>query len=572
MNKILFVLLSLLLAFPGIAQEKWLTVLDMVHHNPGEPLTQTSFRDEAKLASYGYDAMVVNEFKFPQCAVSFDRFDKRIFPKGSPERKWVMDLRKQIREQIERCHAQGLECLYFTDVIVLPKRLIELYEKEICDETGAISFEKPLTWKIHELMFEELFTLFPDLDGLVIRTGETYTHNIPYHRGNNPVNYSRKYAQSKAIHAGLIGLLRKIACEKYGKKIIYRTWDFGNFHTNPDYYLEVTGKIEPHENLFFSIKHTNGDYFRTYPFNRTLGIGHHRQIVEVQCQREFEGKGAFPNYVANAVINGFEETKRDSGYRCLNDLLATPQFAGVWTWSRGGGWRGPYLKNELWCDLNAYVVSRWVQDPSRSEEEIFDEYADRIGILPETKGYFRRLALLSPDAVIRGRGSLIIEPNVIWTRDELLGGLDALEKNYRKIVDADLVEEVLYEMKTSVAIWQEIVELASRVKCRDQRTESFIRYSARYGLLLHGIMEQGWNVMLRGYLYERTGQLDRAAFRLALEKYDRLWTEYKNLKSDYGDDSSLYVDRYPGKWVWNRDQERIMGMGVSVDKYRQLIQ
>ena len=85
-------------------------------------------------------------------------------------------------------------------------------------------------------------------------------------------------------------------------------------------------------------------------------------------------------------------------------------------------------------------------------------------------------------------------------------------------------------------------------------------------------MEQGWNVMLRGYLYECTGKLDQTASRLALEKYDRLWEEYKNLKSDYGDDSSLYVDRYPGKWVWNRDRERIMGMGVSVDKYRQLIQ
>ena len=39
-----------------------------------------------------------------------------------------------------------------------------------------------------------------------------------------------------------------------------------------------------------TIKHTNGDYFRTYPFNKTLTLSKHKQIVEVQCQREYEGK------------------------------------------------------------------------------------------------------------------------------------------------------------------------------------------------------------------------------------------------------------------------------------------
>ena len=52
MNKILLILLSLLLSFPGAAQEKRLIELDMVHHNPGESLTQTSFRDEATMRRF----------------------------------------------------------------------------------------------------------------------------------------------------------------------------------------------------------------------------------------------------------------------------------------------------------------------------------------------------------------------------------------------------------------------------------------------------------------------------------------------------------------------------------------
>lgn len=571
MVKSLFIsILTILLNLFCVASAQEFIVMDMVHHNPGEAQTQTAFRKPEKLASYGFNAMVINEFKFPQCAVSFDKFDKRIFPKGSEERKWIENLRKEINAQIDDCHAKGLKCYYFTDIIVLPKRLVELYKNDICDENGTISFEKPMTWKIHQAMMDELFRIFPQMDGLVIRTGETYTHNIPYHQGNNPVNYQKKYKQSKDIHSQLINFLRENVCVKYNKTLIYRTWDFGNFHTNPEYYTEVTNRVAPHKNLYFAIKHTNGDYFRTYPFNKTLSIGRHKQIVEVQCQREYEGKGAYPNYIANAVINGFEETKNDTTANCLADIKTTEQFSGVWTWSRGGGWRGPYIKNELWCDLNTYVMSKWAQNPDHPESEIFDEYSDMIGITEPTKGYFRRMCMLSPDAIIRGRGSLIHDVNVIWSRDDVLGGTAELEKVFDKIVADDMVEPALYEIKTSVAIWKDMVELADKVECTDKRTEAFIRYSSRYGLLLYSITEQGWNVILRGYQYDKNGTLDRAALKEAIAKYDSLWEQYRALNSEYDQNSSLYVDRYPGKWVW-RNPTTTYGMGLSVDNYRKLI-
>ena len=84
-------------------------VMDMVHHNPGDAMTQTEFRKPEKLASFGMNAMVINEFKFPQCAVSFEKFDKRIFPKGSEEREWVETLTGEIRKQIDECHKNGLQ-------------------------------------------------------------------------------------------------------------------------------------------------------------------------------------------------------------------------------------------------------------------------------------------------------------------------------------------------------------------------------------------------------------------------------------------------------------------------------
>lgn len=572
MKKVALFGLWVCLSCYGMAQQsdkEGYLVMDMVHHNPGDEMTQTVFRNPEKLASFGMNGMVINEFKFPQCAISFSKLDSRIFPKGSAEEKWIGTLAEEIRMQIEECHRKGLQAFYFTDIIVLPRKLVELYKEEICDEKGRISFEKSKTWEIHKMMLEELFDRFPEMDGLVIRTGETYTHNIPYHMGNGPVDYQHKYEESLKIHAGLLNLLREEVCVKRSKKVIYRTWDFGYFHTRPNYYLEVTGQVAPHPNLYMSVKHTDGDYFRTYPFNKTITLGQHKQVVEVQCQREYEGKGAYPNYVANAVINGFEETQRNAAPRCLNDVKTHPLFYGVWTWSRGGGWYGPYLSNEFWCDLNTYVMSQWALNPDKEELDIFNEYARKVGISEKTLPYFRRLCLLTPDAIIRGRGSLLHAVNVVWTRDHYLGGINQLKEVFDEIIEKGLVEESLYEMKLSVALWEEIKELSEKVECHDKAVEHYIRVSSQYGFLLHRIMEQGWIVMLKGYQGDKNGIYDRTSIQIALENYDKCWEEYRRLKQENTDCATLYYDKYLEWDAVDRNKINFVpGMGDSVDKYR----
>lgn len=569
------ILSVLLFANSVVAQtncdKKEYLVMDMVHHNPGDEMTQTVFRNPEKLASFGMNGMVINEFKFPQCAVSFSKFDKRIFPKGSEEKEWVEALTQEIRDQIKECHRNGLQAFYFTDIIVLPRKLVELYKDEICDENGKISFEKPKTWEIHRIMLKELFDRFPEMDGLVIRTGETYTHNIPYHIGDGPVNYN-KYDTSIEIQAKLMNLLREEVCVKRNKKIVYRTWCHGYFHTDPKYYLAVTEQVEPHPNLYLAIKHTQGDYLRTFGFNKTITVGKHKQVIEVQCQREYEGKGAFPNYVANAVINGFEENKNAPSPRCLNDVKNDSIFYGVWTWSRGGGWYGPYISNELWCDLNTYVMSQWAKNPNRTEEEIFNEYAQKSGISEKTLPYFRRLCLLTPDAIIRGRGSFIHPVNVVWTRDHYLGGINQLKGIFNWILEKNLVEESLYEMKLGVSIWKEIVELADKVECKDKATEQYIKTSSLYGYWLHKIMEQGWIIMLKGYQGDQTGVYDRISIRLALEEYDKCWEYYRKLKEENPDCATLYYNQYVRFQINGRNNriDLIDGMGATVDKYRNL--
>ena len=53
----------------------------------------------------------------------------------------------------------------------------------------------------------------------------------------------------------------------------------------------------------------------------------------------------------DGVINGFSEMT-PSLKKGLKDIIDSPLIRGLWTWSRGGGWWGPYIHgHELWYEM-----------------------------------------------------------------------------------------------------------------------------------------------------------------------------------------------------------------------------
>lgn len=581
MKKVLFLLYGLSCIWGHGLFAQLPVIMDMVHHNPGEAFTESKFNDPNTLAQYGFNAQVVNEFQSVHTAITYNELNEAICPPRSKERLWADSIANRIQLKIASIHEAGLEAYYFTDIIVFPKRLVEIYRNEICDANGKIDFTRPKTQEIHRIMFREIFKRFPALDGLVIRVGETYLQNTPYHTGNGPIprdekswehNTQYKTDGGESIHRCLINLLREEVCVRLNKKIFYRTWDFGYFHVNPQYYLNVTDSIEPHANLYMCIKHIQGDYHRTLKFNPTLGIGRHKQVVEIECQREYEGKGAYPNYIAEGVLNGFEEQKSDNPPYCLNHLKSNPLFAGIWTWSRGGGWRGPYIKNELWCDVNVAVLAQWAGDTSLSEKNIIDKYAMSNGFKGEDVKRFHQIALLSADAIVRGRASLIMPINVWWTRDQFIGGLKELRKNLETIVSSGLADKMIAEKQESTNLWRKIVQLSNQIQTGHPATRHYLRTSAQYGLLLYSIYEQGWIIMIKGYEGEKSGRYDIKTMEKAITQYDLLWEKYLSFIDTYSDCATAYE---PYSFDFNNPpkydnlQE---GLKPSVDKYRNIIQ
>ena len=119
---------------------------------------------------------------------------------------------------------------------------------------AKIDISRETTQRCVRHLIRSMFKQFPQLDGLVIRTGETYLHGAPHHIGNHPVRHGMD------DHVTLINLLRDEVCERLDKKLFYRTWDMGQLHSLPKHYLDVTDRVEPHPNLYFSIKHTMTDF------------------------------------------------------------------------------------------------------------------------------------------------------------------------------------------------------------------------------------------------------------------------------------------------------------------------
>lgn len=510
-------------------------VLDMVHHNPGEAPYQSAYTDPSLMKKMGYNGKVYFLFESPMLAINWESVDKDILPKGTADREWVDQKAEQIRSLQASCAKAGLITLAQSDVVLFPKRLIEKYDLK--ERMGNIN--DPEVERLVRAQVAEMFDQFPLLDGLVTRIGETYLHDAPYHLGA----IDDKTNPDTTI-IPLINILRDEICVKRGKMLIFRTWM--SFDRNLDNYLKVSNSVEPHEKLIIGVKHCEGDFHRGNAFSKVIGEGRHPQIIEVQCAREYEGKGAYPNYIANGVINGFEEhsTMPEAKISSLKEFALThPElYAGVWTWTRGGGWGGPYIQSEMWCDLNAWVMAQWASDPSQSEEDIFNKYAKKkLKLKKDDITKFRKLCLLSADAVIRGKTTVEQDVSPWWSRDAGLG--------YPDFSQADNVARILSQKDESVEMWKQIVALAKDIAWADETTARQVQGSSYYGLYLYNIY--------RTIFYLKDAEMceDWAAVKRLIAEYDQAWSNYSALTAEYPELATLYEKDYTRHHKTNADKE-----------------
>ncbi len=501
-------------------------IMDMVCHNPGEALFVTSYNRPEVLKEVGTKAKVFYLFESGVLGLNWQTFDPDVLPAGTADRTWVDARAQEINQKYNAAKAAGLDVYCMSDLLIFPKKLLEKYGMT----TRFRDINDTLTQRLLRVELRMMFRDFPQLDGIVVRIGETYMQDAPYHSGgiNNKT--------SSTVIIPLMQILREEVCVKLNKKVFFRSW--WSFDTDQATYNAVSNGVEPHENLIVSVKHCEGDFHRGNPFSKVLGTGRHKQIVEVECAREYEGKGAFPNYIANGVIDGFEEYKNTmptatiTGLKQLYDK--SPLFSGIWTWSKGGGWDGPYINNELWNELNTWVMSKWAQNPNRSEADIFNEYATSVlGLNGTSLVHFRKLALLSAQAVIRGHRSTFADIDVWWTRDHYISAPPALPSAttaFNRVID---------EKHQAVEMFRQIVSLADSINMPEPVNRDFMKVSSRYGLLLHKIYAIAFDLKVCSL----NPLSSRARIDSLLIQYDSVWIDYRKLAAGNVSCATLYLDK-----------------------------
>jgi hypothetical protein len=272
-------------------------------------------------------------------------------------------------------------------------------------------------------------------------------------------------------------------------------------------------------------------------WNPQLGIGQHAQIVEVELQREYEGKGAYPNYAMAGVINGFPEMDPRIG---LASVVTAEQLKGLWTWSRGGGWWGPYIHGEeQWVDLHVMVLLRWWRARgAMSEAAAFAEATARLlpgcGKSQECLASFRNFSLSAADVVLHGQWG-VTNQCFTWMRDDRIGGLDevsgpeclgangASEANWLASLDERL--SALATAKRNLALYSSSID----PHVTDRSLAEAVETSAEYAVHLYEVVGAGWPLLQHAYrlAHGPPSTMNASALAAGIQKYDAAIGAYR---------------------------------------------
>jgi hypothetical protein len=430
--------------------------------NPGEPEVQSRYQDPAQLKALGYNGLVIYE----STALSGVQNTEAI---GSDElRRWVNARADHIGRTISGAHDAGLAVYLSYDVLVLPAHAVQRNVNGLCckgrPQTLCPASERAL--ELSAAALESLFNRWPQVQGVVLRFGDTDAQRLPHLVGNDLYSphcpRCSQFGRADRV-SDFIKRFHRLVVDRFDKRLIVRAWNVrpGGMHDVPDLARRITENLpgEPKDDrLVLSFKFTQTDFWRYQRWNpSSLVCGGRPILYELQCQREFEGKGGIPNWQAPLWRDGCPEVADHEGeVHGLAEAADRVNLAGLWAWVRGGGWGGPFVKNEQWIDANVFAVplladdpradpralaERWVRDRLGVDD---DAVAHVVGLLEDSPDFIRQAFYIGPFA--SGRANPW-HPNADWVQDDLLDTRSAW-RIIQNLGDTQL-DELIHEKETA---------------------------------------------------------------------------------------------------------------------------
>ncbi len=369
-------------------------LIDMIHDNHGEPPFKTRYRDPATLRAYGYQAIVLPDaLTVIPAAHDASLAPTPLMPVG-PLNTLGHDPEAMIDARVAAASAAGMATFFYADALLLPRSIVAKRPADfLCDDaSGRLCPAKPAVFAAFQDQVRELFDRWPAAAGLILRSGEVYPEATPHMTGNPLHTPACPACRAMPLPDRLVRLieaLHDVLITELDKLYIHRAWQpaipgLPNMHDDPAVYRAIAARVPDSPNLAFSFKFTRGD-FRHAPlaapgaagdrapvsFNPCLLADARPKWIEFQCEREFEGKGAFPNFQAPAWGSLLAHLAHAVGPAEFHRRFS------LWGWSRGGGWGGPYVQREEWIDANVYALAALYEKPDAEPADIATTWISR---------------------------------------------------------------------------------------------------------------------------------------------------------------------------------------------------
>ena len=439
---------------------KLATILD----NPGEPFAGSRYRDPKALCKLGYNGIVLYE----TTGLSGVESPESV---GTGEmRRWIAQQFEIVQQRIESGVKAGLDVYISYDVLSLARHALDKDASEMTcarrPSTLCPASEEAL--ERSGLALEALLRRFPSVKGVVLRIGDNDAARLPYLIGNDI--YSPHCARCSVLgRADRITLVlnhfHNLVVAKHGKRLIARTWNVrpNGLHDSVELCKRVVERLpgDPEDDRFIlSFKFTQTDFWRYQNWNpSSLAAGRRPIIYELQCQREFEGKGSIPNWQVPLWRDGYPESKSQSPSG-LAQVASSVNLAGLWAWVRGGGWGGPFINNETWIDANVFAVPKLADNPKADPIELAKSWVTErlnirdpdiakviVDILKHSPAVIRDGFYIGPYATTKADPW---HPSADWIQDDLVDA-QAAWRIIQRLPD-NLLDQVAAEKQEAVTV------------------------------------------------------------------------------------------------------------------------
>ena len=358
--------------------------------NPGEPEISTQYKQPALLKSLGYNGLVLYSTTGLSGISSADDIADRELS------RWVGQQIDEAARRVDEAVAAGLDVYLSYDMLVLPTSYVARHTDELCckgtKEVLCPASETAMRKSMAAL--GALMQRMPRLAGVVLRLGDTDARRLPYLTGNDVYlpHCPRCSSLGRADRAvAVIEQAYDLVARKNNRRLIVRAWNVrpSGFHDSTELAQRIVARLpgeKSDDRLVLSFKFTQTDFWRYQPWNQPSLVCGDKQrggrpiLYELQCQREFEGKGGVPDYQPPLWRDGLPEAS-DAERGGLAHITDKINFAGLWAWVRGGGWGGPFVQDEAWIDANVVAVPQLADNPNADTHAIARRWTkDRLGL------------------------------------------------------------------------------------------------------------------------------------------------------------------------------------------------